>query len=654
MRRLAIFGCLTAALLAACGGANTITSGSSSSGSSSGTSSGTGTTIVSLGSDDTAGSFQVGVIGIQSTSLAAGGSTSLEVVLVDQTGAAYTGSSTVTFSSKCTAEGLATITTTGSASGTATITTTTGSAGATYVATGCSIADPITATASANSQTLTANGTITVQAATIGSIEFVSATPSNITLKGTGATIGGTSSATSTVIFKVLDSSGGPSPNAPVKFSANTTVGGITITPTSGETDATGQIQTVVTGGTVATTVRITATTTTSAGVSISTQSSALTISTGIPTSANISLAVACWNVEAFNEDGVNVTATVRMSDRFSNPVPDGTTANFQTTLGGIVGTCQTGPTGSSPTNTPGECAVTWTSKEPYSVAGNPQTTAGSKYLPAGNCVGPSNSASQKYCNTTTNGRSPIYATAVGEESFVDANGNGIFDAGDTVAFDAVDKDNDFTNGSPKPWFDTSEPFLNEWELYDAYSTPIYIAGEPFIDFNVNGMRDGPDGLFNGTLCEGSLCAPSGKQSAAIYSSNIIIASTPQANYWITSVSPTQPITQPTSGTPSFSLQGGNAFAISMWIFDLHYQQMAATTTVTTTTVPSGETVTIEPSGGWPCSNAPPTFDATTGDVLSAGQLYSFTLTGAVPGSLYISVKSPGGLITTFPITITM
>ena len=41
--------------------------------------------------------------------------------------------------------------------------------------------------------------------------------------------------------------------------------------------------------------------------------------------------------------DGVTVPVTVSMTDRFSNPVPDGTTANFQTTLGGIQASCQTG-----------------------------------------------------------------------------------------------------------------------------------------------------------------------------------------------------------------------------------------------------------------------------------------------------------------------
>ena len=172
----------------------------------------------------------------------------------------------------------------------------TGTASATYVATGCSGSDVITASASANSQTLTATGTVTVAQAAIGSIAFISATPSNITLKGVGSTGG---SATSTVIFKVLDTSGGPRAGATVTFALNTSVGGITMAPATAVTDANGQVQTIVSGGTVATTVRVTATTSASGG-NISTESNALTVSTGIPTSHNVSLAVQCQNVEAW------------------------------------------------------------------------------------------------------------------------------------------------------------------------------------------------------------------------------------------------------------------------------------------------------------------------------------------------------------------
>src|ERR1019366_8545400 len=112
--------------------------------------------------------------------------------------------------------------------------------------------DAITATASANSQSLTASGTATVAQAAIGSIAFISATPANITLKGVGSAGG---SATSTVIFKVVDTSGGPLAGAPVMFTRNTSVGGITMSQASAVSDANGQVQTIVSGGTVATTV---------------------------------------------------------------------------------------------------------------------------------------------------------------------------------------------------------------------------------------------------------------------------------------------------------------------------------------------------------------------------------------------------------------
>ena len=69
------------------------------------------------------------------------------------------------------------------------------------------------------------------------------------------------------------------------------------------------------------------------------------------------------------------------MTDRFSNPVPDGTTANFQTTLGGIDASCQTLTTSGS-----GACSVNWVSKAPYSVNGNPQSTAGNAHANPAYC----------------------------------------------------------------------------------------------------------------------------------------------------------------------------------------------------------------------------------------------------------------------------
>jgi hypothetical protein len=643
MRRLSIMTAAAIVLLAGCSGSKNFGGTGTSTGTgTTGTGTGTTTTTLSLGSG-TGSSFQSGVVAISTTALSAGGSTSLQVSLVDQTGALYTTSTAITFSSPCQSQGLATITATGVTPASPTVTTTTGTASATYVATGCSGSDVITASASANSQTLTATGTVTVAQAAIGSIAFVSATPASMTLKGVGNSTG---SATSTVVFKVLDTSGGPRAGATVTFTLVPSTGGMTISPPSAQSDASGQVQTIVSAGTVATTVQVRASTTTSGGSVISTESNALTASTGIPTSDNISLAVKCQNVEAWDIDGIVVPVTVSMTDRFSNPVPDGTNANFQTTLGGIQASCQTSG---------GACSVNFTTKAPYTLNGDPQSTDGYTDTNNPNMNAAYCSAVGKQlnlCNGTTNGRSPILVTAIGEESYKDAIGSGYFStSGDLVAWDATDVDNNFQSGQAnpnnqvaKPWQDTSEPFLNEWELYDAYGTPTFVAGEPFLDFNDNGKRDGPDGLVESALCEGSLCNTSAS-TVAISASNVIILSGSTANLQV--LSP--------AGAGPYSFAGGLQLIVD--IFDARMQQMGNGTTVTGT-VSSGATAMLnspEPNK-WPCSTAAPYLNG-SGQVI-AGQTFEFdlgpsTATTQVGGTFNITVTSPSGISVSFPIGIT-
>jgi hypothetical protein len=413
---------------------------------------------------------------------------------------------------------------------------------------------------------------------------FVSATPANINLKGTGSSGG---SETSTVVFRVLDTSGGPRAGAKVTFTLNTSVGGITFAPASGTTDANGQVQTIVSAGTVATTVRVTAATTAADGSTISTQSNALTVSTGIPSSANISLSVQCPNVEGWENDGVIVPVTVRMTDRFNNPVPDGTAANFRTTLGGIVPQCLTTTTATES----GVCTVNWVSKEPRT---NPMTQM-------------------------KNGRSPLLVTAIGEESFVDVNSNGVFDDAD--------------NHVP-PFDDIGEPFLNETEHYTGNpAVAVYDAGDQYIDFNSDGVRNGPDGEFHGVLCMRSATPPAfgscaTTKSLAIGSSNIIIMSGNHAN-----VTPTP--------APPYTLPANPSFLI----VDDRGQQMPSGTTVVAT-MSSGTGSIVGPSSyTWPCTSAP------------GGMSFSFSMvppaSGAVPGSLILTITTPGKIQTVvqYPLT---
>lgn len=425
------------ALVAACGGGeNTISdpgSGSSSSSSSGGSSSSSSATTLRLGSGTGAG-FMDGQMALGVTSLSAGGSTSVTVNLVDQNGVPYTQSATVSFTSPCVSNSLATFTPSGSSTPSNTVTTTTGTATATYSAQGCSGADVITASSAVNGQSLAASGTVTVAAAVLGSVEFVSASPATIGLRGTGV------EETSTLIFKAVDSSGGPVQGATINFALTTSVGGLTISPSSGTTGIDGTIQTVVQAGTVHTSVRVTATATLG-GVTQSTQSNNLTVTTGVPTTAAFSVAPTCSNIEAFDIDGVNSTITVRLADRYNNPVPDGTAVAFTSEGGKIDGQCTTETTSTES----GVCSVNWTSQNPR----------------------------------PSNGRVTIMATALGEDSFTDTNANGFYDSGE--AYD-----------------DLGEPYRDDNE------SGTYNMGETFLDFDSSGTHDSAYGSFKGITCTGT------------------------------------------------------------------------------------------------------------------------------------------------------
>ncbi|HEX2667424.1 MAG TPA: hypothetical protein VHP13_03530, partial [Gammaproteobacteria bacterium] len=118
-------GVLFAASLASCGsGLNATTSGG-----------GTTNSSIQLG-NGTGSSFVSGTLALGSSSLSAGGATSVTATLVDSTGTLYSQPVDVSFNSPCVSSGLATITdSTGAGSGT--VTANAGTAIATYTAKGC-------------------------------------------------------------------------------------------------------------------------------------------------------------------------------------------------------------------------------------------------------------------------------------------------------------------------------------------------------------------------------------------------------------------------------------------------------------------------------------------------------------------------------------
>jgi len=605
-----------------------------------------GSSTVTMGSGTP---FVKGVADISLNTISAGGTTVVAVSIVDDQGALFNEPVEVNFSSRCTSSNPAT------ASLSTPVTTSNGVATSTYLAKGCVGDDQISVTANAGGINLSATGTVNVLAADVGSIEFISAAPENIGILGTGA-LGGSES--STVKFKVLDTNSNPVNNQIVNFSLNTNVGGIQLIPTSATTNSEGIVQTVVNSGTVATTVRVQAAIADSSP-QIASQSSLLVISTGVPDQDSFSLSASTLNPEGWDIDGTEVEITARMADAFNNPVPDGTAVSFTTEGGSIDASCVT---------TNGVCTVIWRSQLPR---------------PDGHVLGDVNHAlhAPESANTMGQiygGRVTILATAIGEESFPDLNGNGRFDASEMVGFLG-------NNISGLP-YDLKEAFVdfNEDGLFNPSEAGGEAGGDLEVpgsgDFNSNSTFDVNDKKYNGVLC--SIPAHDGcssiQKSLNVRRSLVLVMSGSSAHLCIDKTPDnvgSQQILIPVENNDAVatsrkfglcnsdhqiqdhdndpltanvdSINGGNDASVyikgensssaSVIISDLHNQPMPAGTKVTFTATAGS---VVGPSTfTWPNDNH------------NGGAVFGVTIKGEKEpknGSLIIEVETPGGLSTVF------
>jgi hypothetical protein len=496
--------------------------------------------------------FTNGQLKIGQSVLSAGGTTEVTAVIwKSDSNQVYTSPINVLFTSNCISTGKSTIS--------SPILASNGIASTTYKAINCQGNDQITATISVGGSVRSANGTLTFPASSSNSIEFVSANPNLIYLTGVGAS-------QTEVKFRVLDSVGSPISNVMVDFELNTSAGGLALTATSNQTDADGIVSTFVTPGSVPTALRVTATV---RGTQISSQSSQLAVTTGLPAQDRISVSVGTHAVEAFEYDNVTVPVTAFLADRYGNPSPDRTTVTFRSEVNGgalFPSFCETKD---------GTCTVTWRSQgtrpEPHRVT--------------------------------------ILASALGEESFVDANGNGRYDSGEAI-------------------FDLPEAYV------DANESLARDSNEEFVDFNSNIQFDPADGLFSGALCN-SGCAGN---SVHVRANNIIVmsSSTP-ANL---------------AGNPAaLDLRNEQVKSSSFTLKDVYGQPMPAGTTVTCSAnvgalqQPSSFTVPDTTStSGYP-------FSCSVKGTVSPGPGEVCTPT---TGTMRVEVKTPRGLSTFFaPVAVT-
>ncbi|GAB3288950.1 Ig-like domain-containing protein [Parahaliea aestuarii] len=457
-----------------------------------------------LGHFDGNGLFIENEIGVHPNSdLVYRGSAEVFVDIVDESGQRATSTEVITLSSNCLATGKATL------EPASPLETTTGNVSTTFTAIDCAGADEITATIEGGQgQAFT---TLNIGSPRANSLTFVSAEPDLIVLKGTG---GGSSRQESSVVtFQVIDSSNNPLPNVDVNFSLSTAVGGLALSPSSDTSDEEGLVQVTLFSGDVSTVVRVIASVMAGdgSGLSLSTVSDILTVSTGLPDQNSISLSVeGSFVVESgFSMDGIQRCLTVRMADKFNNPVPNGTSAIFTTEYGTIDPSCVTGerngeravsiPACGGPTPPPeGQCDVLWTSGEPR-VPTLPDAQDAIKTINNTGC--PSLGGATGPCPDdllyVRGGRSTVLVTAIGEESFVDRNGNGVMDEDERELFANL----------PEAFIDHNE---------DGFYTPTLpgcgnsnslqcLAGseETFVDFNSDGSYNNNDSpaLYNGLLC---------------------------------------------------------------------------------------------------------------------------------------------------------
>ena len=581
-----------------------------------------GSSTVEMGSGTP---FEEGVADISLEQISAGGTSVISVSIIDDQGALFTEPVEIYFSSSCTSSGTATLS--------SPVTTSNGLATSTYLAKGCVDDDPINVTANAGGINLSASTSVNVLPADVGSIEFISATPENIFILGTGSQGG---SESSIVQFRVLDTNSNAVNNQVVNFSLNTNVGGITFTPESATSNNEGIVQTVINSGTVATSVRVKADIEGSEPL-ISSQSSRLVVSTGIPDQDSFSLSANVLNPEGWDLDGTEVEVTARLADAFNNPAPDGTIVSFTTEGGSIEPSCST---------VNGLCTVTWSSQYP-----RPEGHVLGDINNPGHLPEVFNTMGQKY-----GGRATIIATAIGEESFPDLNGNARFDANEVTAFLG-------NNISGVP-YDLKEAFVdhNEDAFYNPDTTENAAAPidpndsdsgalEEFADFNSDNLFTQNDSKYNGVLC--AIPAHDGcaeQKSLNVRGQLVLVMSTSSGQAALNATNDGVSTTYDDDDDPDtpeidnpdynpndnvLNIAGENSGSVVFTVADLHNQPMPAGTIITGTT--TAGSVVVGGTTVWPSDNH------------NGGMQIFVGIKGAkepVSGSLFLEAESPNGLVT--------
>lgn len=490
------------------------------------------------GSSDAGAVVSTATITVQATpsSITANGTATISATVKDSNGNAVADGTPVVFS-------LSTPTF-GSLSN-STVTTANGNGVATTTFTASAISGVVTITATSigvsNYTSLTV-GTVPGGAVATGSIQFVSAVPPIIGIKGAGK------EETSQITYLVSDINGNPVNGATVNFTmagpnGGEYIGDIDSTPnTATSVSVNGNAVVILHSGKIAGTVNIIATTFIS-GVPLSSSAAPVSIGGGVASASHFTLASSIINLEGLVWMNLQSKVIALLGDRFGNyNVMNGTSVSFyaeesgaidaQGITGAATGTNVSG-IDATPGNT-GEANVIFRTQN-----NKPQDV--SRAL-AGDAISHSYFGDRNepfyyraldgLIHNPRDGWADIIATTQGEETFYDENHDGLFtrsykddacpyndyicecDGGTGGYVRAGEKCSD----PGKPGGLRSEGFidtpgdilkdLNDDGLLDDGHTSGY-PGEDYIDTNHNGAFDGFNNKWDGPGCQTAGCEPS-------------------------------------------------------------------------------------------------------------------------------------------------
>jgi hypothetical protein len=482
-----------------------------------------------------------------------------------------------------------------------------------------------TVVGSATSSTLT----IPLTAPDVSSIAFVGAEPQNIYLKGSGLI------ESSTVSFEVRDADGNPLPSQTVTLKLLSGAGGVTMEGLAvgqsftARSDAQGRVLARVNSGTLPTPVRIQATVRLPSGADVSTVSSNLSVAVGLPSQLNFSLSQGTRNIEGYNIDGTKNTYQIIAADRSGNPVPTGTSINFVSEGGQVEAIKQTDMVEGI-----ARTVANFVSSEPRPI----------------------------------DGRVTVTAYALGEESFIDLNGNNVFDAGEPFQdLGNIYKDRIF-DGEFDPALDEYVPLaINNTAACAAIGSPLLRLDPsiPSVPATCSGNWSGAGQVYVRRATE-TVLSTSGARPLWAFTGSGGVGLESSCRKIDLQVGPvaTAPTVEFTAaaGDTWYSGEGSGAGTLSFIVADANpgrltstgshdpangypyprLNPMAAGTVITASTPTQGLSVNV--AGGSP---VPSTTEAT-----GASISYSFGPTAPNVGVVNITFRSPSGTATGISVTV--